>query len=380
MKKYILAFLLVLISSSILWGSSKESWVKYDWGESGIVFLPKVFNIRENNKPVITYLSTLRSIDALGLYPYLKGREWIATTNDGDFMLDHFSISSSSSSRIMSLPLQDAEQITSALNEEYALKYIQDSEYINENIRFSKSVKTQSGAWLITYMTNTKAMEFVKIRYVIALHKQSGKDNIAIIRFIYYSSSPDVTDEHLALIKSIISKWELTPPGPYIEVPFVAIPIISAYLLVWSGLLIKRLCRKDQGRSTAPAYPHCLRHLETFKGRLAYCPMFLLPFLFDAGRYLYPSELLGMALVALILGTVVLSVLHLIAKEWKPWGERGKPFRVTVFMMGAWVVFLLSYVSVLRPRGFVARNFWGITLLPVGLGALGSFIYQKYIK
>ena len=97
----------------------------------------------------------------------------------------------------MSLPLQDAEQITSALNEEYVLKYIHDSEYINENIRFLKSVKTQSGAWLITYMTNTKAMEFVKIRYAIALHKQSGKDNIAIIRFIHYSSSPDVTDEHL---------------------------------------------------------------------------------------------------------------------------------------------------------------------------------------
>lgn len=399
MKKYILAFLLALISSSILWGSSKESWVKYDWGESGVVFLPESFKVEIKDKAVFRYGTSLPQV--LGFLPEIKG-QWKASITD--LVIDQFSISSK---RLKTLSLEDAEQICQYLNEndgsnlnrefkEFQLlkkSFFKNKNGVFSSIMYTASFRDETAEW--------RRGTVLKVRYLITPHQNKNRENnVAVLRFFYWSSSQSLDDndhqsEHQALLLSnaIASKWEVTPPGPYIETLLIAVAIIGAYLIAGLSLMLRSFYLSIGNRGdvySSVAYPRWLGHLKTLKGRLAYCPMFLLLFLFDAGRYLYPSEFLGMSLVALILGTIVLSVLHLIAKEWKPWRERGKPFRVTVFVMGLWISTILIFALIDGATRFdpeeteellvIVGNISLWSLAPAALGGAVSYIYQKYIK
>lgn len=399
MKKYILAFLLVLISSSILWGSSKESWVKYNWGESGVVFLPESFKVEIKDKAVFRYGTSLPQV--LGVLPEIKG-QWKASITD--LVIDQFSISSK---RLKTLSLEDAEQICQYLNEndgsnlnrefkEFQLlkkSFFKNKNGVFSSIMYTASFRDETAEW--------RRGTVLQVRYLITLHQNKNRENnVAVLRFFYWSSSQFLDDnghqsEHQALLLSnaIASKWEVTPPGPYIETPLIAVAIIGAYLIAGLSLMLRGFYLSIGNRGGAyssVAYPHWLWHLKTFKGRLAYCPIFLLPLLFGAERYLFPSEFLSVSVVAFVMGIIVLSVLHLIAKEWKPWRKREKPFRVTIFMMGLWVVVVFAFALVVGPARFdpeeteessvIVANILLWSLAPAALGGAVSYIYQKHIK
>ena len=399
MKRYILALAIILVSPSILLALLGKSWIKYNWGDSGVVFLPESFKVEIKDKTISRYDTSLPQV--LGFLPEIKG-QWKASTTD--LVIDQFSISSR---RLKTLSLEDAEQICQYLNEndgsnlshefkEFQLlkkSFSKGKNGVFSSITYTASFRDETAEW----MRGT----VLKIRYLITLHQNKNRENnVAVLRFFYWSSSQFLDDndhqsehEALALSDWIASEWEITPPGPYIEVPLAAVTIIGAYLIVWLSLMLRGFyLRTEDRRDTylSDIYPRWLWHLRTFKGRLAYCPMFLLLFLFGTGRYLYLSELLGMSVVAIILGTLVLSVLHLIAKEWKPWRKREKPFRVTIFMMGLWVVVVFAFALIVGAARFdpeeteensvIVANILLWSLAPATLGGAVSYIYQKYIK
>ena len=401
-EKYFFILFWIVALSSPLMALPQKTWGKYGGDGIATIQLPGAWEV-ENGKAERPAVFTFSSQSDLfvGLWGMTCNMQENLSAYNADLGLSLEYISLwTPYKRLKHLSIEDCVYITRMLNKERFLKLKpQEQEgQEKESLHSIKLVKKEflniggPGFPVLTYELSTN-MDFFNIRYVIALHQDKKRqDKILALRFLY--SSPETSEEEeasaVALADAITSEWGIVPPGPYVEVSFVAITIISVYLLIWSGLLIKRLCRKDQGRSTAPAYPHCLRHLETFKGRLAYCPVFLLPFLFDAGRYLYPGELFGMSLVALISGTIVLSALHLIAKEWKPWEGRGKPFRVTVFMMGLWVIVVFAFALIVGParfdpeetkeRSVIVANILLWSLAPAVLGGAVSYIYQKYIK
>lgn len=398
MKKYVLAFLFVLISPTLLWALPQEIWRKYGGDGIATIQLPEAWEVENGEAERLEFRLQPNLSDVLGIV-YNVQENLFTEDEDLNLRLEYVSLWSKGL-RLKHISPETCERIIQSLNEERFLKQKlpetpeTEEEYWG-NVSLIKKEFLKIGKFnfpVFTYEFNSN-VEYFKIRYVVALHQDKNQnDKILMLRFLYsYSEALEGDDDSaVALANAITSKWEITPPGPYIEVSVIAVTIMSAYLLIWSGLLIKRLCRKEQERVTAPSYPHRLRHLKTFKGRLAYCPMFLLPFLFDAGRYLYPSELLGMSFVALISGTIVLSVLHLIAKEWKPWRGRGKPFRVTVFMMGLWVIVVFAFALIVGPAKFDPEEteeisvivasilLWSLT--PAVLGGVVSYIYQKYIK
>ena len=396
MKKYILALALILTSPFLLVALPQETWRRYEGDEVAEINLPdswEVINKGGKKLVVFTPPSQPNLFGVLSII-YSMQENLSAYNADLDLSLEYISLWGPYR-RLKHLSIEDCEYITKSLNEERFLKVKpQEKESLHSIKLVEKGALNMGGLRfpVLTYELSTN-IDFFKIRYVIALHQdKKQQDKILALRFLY--SSPETSEEEetsaVALADVIVSKWRITPPGPYIEVPVVAVTIMSVYFLIWSGLLIKRLCRKEQERFTALSYPHCFWHLKTFKGRLAYCPVFLLPFLFDAGRYLYPGELLSKSVIALILGTLVLSVLHLIAKEWKPWKKRKKPFRVTVFIMGLWVMVIFAIALVLGPARFdpeeteensvIVANILLWSLAPSALGGAVSYIYQKYIK
>lgn len=396
-EKYSFILFWVLALPSPLIALPQETWREYEGNEVAEIKLSESWEIiNRGGKKLVAFTSSSQSDLFVGLLgvTYNMQENLSAYNADLDLSLEYISLWAPYR-RLKHLSIEDCEYITELLNEERFLKVKpQEKENLHSIKLVEKGALNMGGLRfpVLTYELSTN-IDFFKIRYVIALHQdKKQQDKILALRFLY--SSPETSEEEetsaVALADVIASKWGITPPGPYIEVPFVAIPIISAYLLVWSGLLIKCFCQRDRRSSHTPSYPRWVWHLKTFKGRLAYYPMFLLPFLFDAGRYLYPGELLGMALVALILGAIVLSVLHLIAKEWKPWRKREKPFRVTIFMMGLWVVVVFAFALIAGAARFdpeeteensvIVANILLWSLAPATLGGAVSYVYQKYIK